>query len=70
MKSKENFWIPAFAGMTRFGGLPFELAHVRFVHISPNLASPEGEGFPPSPDGDTKGNGELFLERWSNSVTL
>jgi hypothetical protein len=49
MKSKENFWIPAFAGMTRFGGLPFELAHVRFVHISPNFASPEGEGFPPSP---------------------
>jgi hypothetical protein len=25
------------------------LGHVHFVHISPIFASPEGEGFPPSP---------------------
>ena len=49
MKSKENSWIPAFASMTRSGGLPFELAHVHSVHISLYFASPRGEGFPPPP---------------------
>ena len=32
----------------RSGSLPY-LAHVHFVHISPIFASPEGEGFSPSP---------------------
>jgi cell division septation protein DedD len=34
----------------RADSLPY-LAYVHFVHISPVFASPEGEGFPPSPRG-------------------
>jgi hypothetical protein len=45
----KTFWIPAFASMTK----P-ELAHVHSVHILPYFASPEGEGFPPSPKGKLK----------------
>ena len=46
---KRTYWIPAFAGMTKWlRSFPY-LAHVHFVHISPIFASPEGEGFPPSP---------------------
>jgi hypothetical protein len=51
-------WIPAFAGMTYHQS---EKAHVHYVHILPYLASPQGEGFPPSPKGPliTKTN-----DRW------
>ena len=46
---KRISWIPAFAGMTDWLGSSSYLAHVHFVHISPIFASPQGEGFPPSP---------------------
>jgi hypothetical protein len=35
--------------MTEGGDFFLELAHVRLIHITPIFASPEGEGFPPSP---------------------
>src|SRR3989304_9520380 len=43
-------WMPACAGMTNWVALVAAYgAHVHLAHISPNLASPEGEGFQPSP---------------------
>src|SRR3990170_9119558 len=43
-------WMPASAGMTNWVALVAAYgAHVHLAHISPNLASPEGEGFQPSP---------------------
>ena len=39
--------------MTVPSGLLAVMAHLHFVHISPDFALPEGEGFQPSPDGDT-----------------
>jgi len=39
-------WMPACAGMTNWVALVAAYgAHVQSAHISPNLASPEGEGF-------------------------
>src|SRR3972149_90651 len=43
-------WMPASAGMTNWVALVAAYcAHVHLAHISPNLASPEGVGFQPSP---------------------
>jgi len=38
--------------MTVSSGLFAVMAHLHVVHISPDFALPEGEGFQPSPDGD------------------
>src|SRR3990170_2223948 len=48
-------WMPACAGMTNWVALVAAYgAHVHLAHISPDLASPEGEGFQPSPKGTLK----------------
>jgi hypothetical protein len=54
-------WMPACAGMTNWVALVAAYgAHVHLAHISPNLASPEGEGFQPSPKGTLKSGQEPF----------
>jgi len=41
-------WMPASAGMTNWVVLVAAYgAHVHLAHISPDLVSPEGEGFQP-----------------------
>ena len=48
--SRTTAWMPACAGMTIwFNLVAANAAHVRLAHISLKLASPEGEGFQPSP---------------------
>ena len=55
-------WMPASAGMTNWVALVAAYgAHVHLAHISPNLASPEGEGFQLSPKETLKVHYFVFL---------
>src|SRR3990172_4928127 len=60
-------WMPACAGMTNWVALVAAYgAHVHLAHISPNLASPEGEGLSTVPERDI--NSKPAKRNWRASL--